>query len=106
MAPLLDRFDLRFPLVLGAALAGALSLAGTASSAPADTPAAPQAAPVPRPEPGDVIPEFDTVGVDGKSQHLAFDKGSKTVLLFFQSGCPHCHKMIPEWNRAYKSKAA
>jgi thiol-disulfide isomerase/thioredoxin len=106
MAPLLIRFDLRSPLVLGVALAGALSLPGRVAAAPADAPAAPQATPVPRPEPGDVIPEFDTVSVDGKSQHLAFEKGSKTLLLFFQSGCPHCHKMIPEWNHAYKSKPA
>jgi hypothetical protein len=28
------------------------------------------------------------------------------VLLFFLSGCPVCHRMIPEWNRAYGEKKA
>ena len=27
-----------------------------------------------------------------------------TGLLFFLSGCPVCHRMIPEWNRAYQRK--
>jgi hypothetical protein len=35
---------------------------------------------------------------------VSFPKGSKTVLLFFLSGCPVCHKMIPEWNRAYERR--
>ena len=35
---------------------------------------------------------------------MDFPKGSKTVLLFFLSGCPSCHKMIPEWNSAYERR--
>ena len=30
--------------------------------------------------------------------------GGSTVLLFFLSSCPTCHRMIPEWNRAYQRK--
>lgn len=53
------------------------------------------------PAKGDVVPAFETMRVDGKPEKVEFPKGSKTVLLFFTSGCPHCHKMIPEWNRVY-----
>ena len=52
-----------------------------------------------------MIPAFETLGIDGKPAKIDFPKGSKTVLLFFLSGCPTCHKMIPEWNRAYERKA-
>ena len=62
------------------------------------------AAPV-SPSKGDVMPAFETLGIDGKPAKIEFPKGSKTVLLFFLSGCPTCHKMIPEWNRAYERKA-
>ena len=48
-----------------------------------------------------MIPAFESLGIDGKAHRLDFPEGSKTVLLFFLSGCPSCHKMIPEWNRAY-----
>jgi hypothetical protein len=57
------------------------------------------------PAKGDVIPSFETLGVDGKPVKLEFPKGSKTMLLFFLSGCPTCHKMIPEWNRAFERRA-
>jgi thiol-disulfide isomerase/thioredoxin len=80
------------------------ALAATLVTAPAARVAA-QAAPAPPPPPapskGDVVPSFETLGTDGKPYKVSFPKGSKTVLLFFLSGCPHCHKMIPEWNRAY-----
>jgi thiol-disulfide isomerase/thioredoxin len=62
------------------------------------------AAPPLTPSKGDVIPAFETLGIDGKPAKLEFAKGSKTVLLFFLSGCPTCHKMIPEWNRAYERR--
>lgn len=58
-----------------------------------------------QPTKGDTIPAFDTVSVDGSSQKVDFPKGSTTVLLFFLSGCPSCHKMIPEWNRAFERKS-
>jgi hypothetical protein len=57
------------------------------------------------PKVGDVFPDFDAVGIDGATQHVSYPKGSTTVLLFFLSGCPVCHRMIPEWNRAYESRA-
>ena len=91
------------PAMAAAPAANAPAANAPAANAPA---AAPRATPVPRPEPGDVIPEFETVGIDGKPLRVEFGKGSKTVLLFFQAGCPHCHRMIPEWNRAYQQKAA
>jgi thiol-disulfide isomerase/thioredoxin len=63
------------------------------------------ATPPASPSKGDVVPAFETLGVDGKPVKVDFPKGSKTVLLFFLSGCPTCHKMIPEWNRAFERKA-
>ena len=80
------------------AVRAALVLAALASQAVAQT-AAPQT-----PSKGDVIPSFETLGIDGKPAKVDFPKGSKTVLLFFLSGCPTCHKMIPEWNRAYERR--
>ena len=55
----------------------------------------------PAPSVGDVFPAFDAQRIDGTTQRVDFPKGSKTVLVFFLSGCPSCHKMIPEWNRAF-----
>ena len=62
---------------------------------------APESVPL-SPAKGDVVPAFETLGVDGKPVKVDFPKGTKTVLLFFLSGCPHCHRMIPEWNRAFE----
>jgi thiol-disulfide isomerase/thioredoxin len=72
-------------------------------SSPAE---APSAAPSPPPllAVGDTVPSFDAEGLDGAVQHVDYRKGSVTVLLFFLSGCPVCHKMIPEWNRAYERR--
>jgi peroxiredoxin len=66
--------------------------------------AAPPGAPPASPSKGDVVPAFETLGTDGKPAKVDFPKGSNTVLLFFLSGCPVCHKMIPEWNRAYERR--
>lgn len=66
--------------------------------------AQPTPTPAPSPLPGEVIPEFDAVALAGRVEHLDFPKGTATVLLFFLSSCPHCHKMIPEWNRAFGLK--
>ncbi len=60
--------------------------------------------PPPAPSKGDVVPVFETLRIDGQPQKVEFPEGSKTVLLFFLSGCPSCHKMIPEWNRAYERR--
>jgi len=78
-----------------AALVGSIAAQGNAQTAP----------PPMAPSKGDVIPVFETLGVDGKPAKVDFPRGSKTVLLFFLSGCPTCHKMIPEWNRAYERRA-
>jgi hypothetical protein len=53
---------------------------------------------------GQTIPVFDAQKVDGGMEHVAFPKGSSTVLLFFLSGCPTCHKMLPQWSRAYERR--
>jgi hypothetical protein len=64
-------------------------------------------APAVRPSPapllvvGEIVPSFDAQRLDGTSEHVDYPKGSATVLLFFLSSCPSCHKMIPEWNRVY-----
>jgi len=78
-----------------------MGLTAPAAAAPATTTTP---TPVPTPAVGDVIEPFTTVGIDGSAQKIEFPKGSKTVLLFFLSGCPVCHKMIPEWNRAYSDR--
>ena len=54
---------------------------------------------------GDIFPGFDAQALDGSSRRLSYPKGTTTVLLFFSSGCPVCHRMIPEWNRAYERRA-
>jgi len=86
--------------ILAAVAASLLTAAAAGAQA---LPAAP-AAPPQAPSKGDVVPAFETLGMDGKPWKVDFPKGSKTVLLFFLSGCPHCHKMIPEWNRAYERR--
>src|SRR5262249_35766418 len=45
---------------------------------------------------GQTIPGFDAQKVDGGVEHVAFPTGGSTVLLFFLSGCPTCHKMLPQ----------
>lgn len=72
-------------------LASALLLA-----APADLP--------PLPAVGDVLPAFEAEGLDGRRVKVDFPKDSSTVLLFFLSSCPSCHRMIPEWNQAFARK--
>jgi len=42
--------------------------------------------------------------MDGTMRQISYPKGSATVLLFFLSSCPTCHKMLPEWNRAYQRR--
>ncbi len=87
------------PLAM-AAIAWALLLASRVEAQ--GTP--PAGGPAQSPSKGDVVPAFETLGVDGKAVKVDFPKGSKTVLLFFLSGCPSCHKMIPEWSRAYERR--
>ena len=92
----LSHLSRRLLIVLCAAAAGVTSgFAPVAESA---------SAPRDSPSKGDVVPAFETTGIDGKVQKVDFPTGSQTVLLFFLSGCSACHKMIPEWNRAYERR--
>ena len=77
----------------------ALAVAAGADDVPSPAPTPPSLAP------GDVVPTFDAEGLDGVVRHVAYGK-QPTVLLFFLSGCPHCQKQIPEWNRAYERRPA
>jgi thiol-disulfide isomerase/thioredoxin len=81
-------------LMLAAGASGVTSLAAPPPARPASTPE--QLYPVV----GQVVPPFTAEGLDGSRVELAFPKGSTTVLLFFLSSCPTCHRMLPEWNRA------
>jgi AhpC/TSA family protein len=54
---------------------------------------------------GDTVGPFDALDLNGVVKHVDYPKGSATVLLFFLSGCPTCHKMIPDWNRAYDRRS-
>jgi thiol-disulfide isomerase/thioredoxin len=49
---------------------------------------------------GDRLEDFEAEGLDGQMRKISF-QGRPTVLMFFLSSCPTCHKMIPEWNAAY-----
>ena len=40
----------------------------------------------------------------GQTRAIDYSKSKATVLLFFMPDCPHCHKMIPEWNRAFERR--
>jgi thiol-disulfide isomerase/thioredoxin len=83
----------------GLVVAGLLAAWASAQS-PSPTPTPPLG-----PVPGDVLPPFDAEGLDGRTKHVSYPKGATTVLLFFLSSCPTCHRMIPEWNSAYERKA-
>jgi peroxiredoxin len=67
--------------------------------------ASPSPSALPGPSVGDVVPAFDAPGMAGSNAHVEFPKGQKTVLIFFQASCPHCQKMIPEWNQAFERKS-
>jgi len=94
----------RLPLARQRTLAALAAFTFVAAQAAAQA-AAPPGAPPASPSKGDIVPVFETLAVDGKPAKVDFPKGSKTVLLFFLSGCPSCHKMIPEWNRAYERRS-
>lgn len=61
----------------------------------------PSASPIQLLARGETVEPFAAEGLDGTMNHISYPKGSSTVLLFFLSSCPTCHRMIPEWNRAY-----
>jgi hypothetical protein len=87
---------------LAALLLASVTFEGSAraQAATPTTPASPPASLAP----GDVVIPFDAVGVDGVSRHVDFPKGSRTVVLFFLSSCPVCHKMLPVWTDYYQRK--
>jgi thiol-disulfide isomerase/thioredoxin len=62
----------------------------------------PAASPSPAPlAPGDMVAPFEAARLDGSVQHVDFPKGKNTLVLFFLSSCPVCHRMIPRWNEFY-----
>jgi hypothetical protein len=84
----------------------AVAVIGLVSRAAAQ---APTPAPSPTPIPlvaGDTVPAFDAQALDGTVKHVAYPKGAQTVVMFFLSSCPTCHKMIPLWNTAFGRKPA
>jgi hypothetical protein len=85
----------------GAALAAGLVLVAGAVRAQTSAPAPPRAL---APAKGDIVPDFESMSIDGTPRKVDFPAGSETVLLIFSAGCPHCQRMIPEWNRAYGRK--
>ncbi|HWX23530.1 MAG TPA: TlpA disulfide reductase family protein [Vicinamibacteria bacterium] len=93
-------------LAIGIAILWIVVPAAGAGPRPQTMPPSPSPTPIPGPVVDDVIPPFDAEGMAGSPVHVDFPKGSKTILVFFLSGCPHCHKMIPEWNRAYEHRSA
>lgn len=90
----------RSRLARALALLAAAALLGPAPSRADGAHPAPPGALKPNEE---VLP-FEAEGVDGVTRQVNYPKGSATVLLFFLSSCPTCHKMIPEWNRAFEKK--
>jgi hypothetical protein len=85
------------------AMAMTLLFIGAAPSAPDAGQQAPTGEAM-APSLGDILPAFVADTVEGKSEYVDFPKGSATVLVFFLSSCPHCHKMIPLWNKAFETK--
>ncbi len=89
-----------------AAILAVLTVAAAAFSlapARADNPP-PGATPAPALAVGDIVPAFEAEGVDGVRRSISFPKGPDTVLMFFLSGCPACHKMLPLWNSAFERR--
>lgn len=71
----------------------------------------PAAAPTQAGEPADlyptvglIVPPFTAQAIDGSPREIGYPKGSTTVLLFFLSSCATCHRMLPEWNRAWERR--
>lgn len=81
-------------------MAALLSVALLAGHVPPALAQAPAHTPPPQPRVGDLVKPFDAQSVDGSATRIEYGEGV-TVLLFFLSGCPVCHKMIPEWNASY-----
>lgn len=63
--------------------------------------AAPSSAPEVGLRVGDTVPAFHAVGLDGVTRSIDYPKGTTTIVVFFLSSCPTCHRMLPLWNEAY-----
>jgi hypothetical protein len=87
--------------VAGAAIAAVALAAGSRADTP--PPGSPPPVLLAR---GELVQPFDAETLDGSTTRVEFPKGSTTLLLFFLSSCPTCHRMIPEWNRAYTRRPA
>lgn len=87
---------LRWPLLPALLLLGA-------TVAHADTPAAEGPAPVLL-KAGEVVPPFEATGINGEIREVKYK--TPTVLMFFLSSCPVCHKMLPEWSKEFDRKPA
>jgi thiol-disulfide isomerase/thioredoxin len=91
------------PLVRTLSLLAALVglVAGGARAIEAADPATPSATPTPPVflKPGEVVAPFEAEGIDGVKRNVQFPKGQVMILVFFSSGCPHCHRMLPFWNK-------
>jgi peroxiredoxin len=81
-----------------AAVAASILVVGGAAAAEERAAEAPETV-----EPGAEIPAFEAEALDGSTVEVRFE-GRSTVLVFFLSSCPTCHKMIPEWNRAFERR--
>jgi thiol-disulfide isomerase/thioredoxin len=55
-------------------------------------------------KPGDTVAAFEAAGIDGVMRRVDYPKKTVTVLMFFSSGCPHCHHMIPLWNDRFRRR--
>ena len=82
--------------VLALALAAAVPHPPAAAQATAPPPAAEIGLRV-----GDIVPPFKAAGLDGVIKGVDYPKGTTTVVVFFLSSCPTCHKMLPLWNEAF-----
>jgi hypothetical protein len=81
-------------------LAVLIAVAGASPAYPYQAAASPSPTPAPLAA-GDVVTGFDAVGIDGLSRRVDFPKGSSTVVVFFTSSCPVCHRMLPVWSEYF-----
>jgi hypothetical protein len=83
----------------------ALALASFTAATSAGAAQTPEAAPTPvLLKAGETVPPFEATGINGEIREVKYK--APTVLVFFLSSCPVCHKMIPEWNQAFERKPA
>ncbi len=68
----------------------------------------PEASPAAREglSPGDEAPVFAVETLTGARTPIEYARGAPTVLLFFLASCPHCKKLIPQWNAAHEARGA